>query len=612
MVGSIDFNDIENDGNVNVAVRPRQPGSSFKPLVYAVGFEKGYTPQTATYDVKTIFKTEQGTDYVPNNYDLKERGLINFKNSLAGSLNITSVKMMHLAGVNNALNKIDELGYTTFSDRSRFGLSLVLGGGEVKLLEHVAAYTAFANQGKMSASRAIISMKDANDEILEDFSENSWQVWDENVANQINDILSDTEARKFVFGTDPNFTLKNQVAAVKTGTTNDYRDAWLMGYTPSVVTGVWVGNNDNSKMKKGATGGRVAAPVWKQYMDLVYEDKDNEEFIEPEEIDSELKPILKGEVEDIQIVRIDKVSGKLATEFTPESKVEERYYIIPHSLLHYVKLEEPQANIPSEDERDVAYQLWEDGIREWYKRKQKEASEDDSVVFEEAKEFCKDKSDNPDCEKIIVHLTPPPVEYDDVHTIDSIPTISILHPADFDNLTENNQFVKVIAESKENRIKKVDFYLDSTFLGSDEKEPYFLQYNLQDISNGFYNLKAIVYDEFDNNTKAQITVQVNTKKTPITFEWTHPKPYSRLNVNEFPINLSGELSRFSAVTTINFYYQNSNDRKLIATALSPESNNINIQWDDYLLPGDYTIWAYINTRTGDQVISEPLNITIDR
>ena len=613
MVGSIDYFDNENDGQVNVSLRPRQPGSSFKPIVFTTAFEKGYTPETMFYDVETLFKTETGEDYIPHNYDLKERGLVSMKKSLAGSLNITAVKTMYLTGVNIVLDKIDLLGYTTFVDRSRFGFSLVLGGGEVKLLEHVNAYSALANHGILAKSRAILSVKSPDGLINDEFEIEKRRVWEESAVNSVNDILSDIDARAYVFGNNTNLFLENKTSGVKTGTTNDYRDAWTVGFTPSLVTGVWVGNNDNSKMKEGTAGGSVAAPIWDDFMEEALKDKEDEPFGKNEKIVTD-KKILKGEVSEMQIVKVDKISGKLATDLTPSSQIEERVYAASHSILHYVDKDDPLGPYPSNPSlADSAYDLWEDGIKQWMQKKQEENDETDNLdEKEKIKELCKDNSDSEDCEKIKIYLDAPPIEEDDVHILGNLPELSIVYPNDFANLVVNNQTFKVTASSPLNNIKRVEYLLDGVNIGVVTTKPYSLDYSLADISNGFYTLEVIVYDEFENQAGDTVTIQVNTVKLPLTVMWMGPKIDTSFSYDDFPKKLVLYIKRYKEVSKVNFYYYNSGFQKILINSIKePSSTLVSVDWENSPGTGNYSLIAEVQTIDGIIVNSGQINVNIN-
>ena len=303
MVGSKDYFNIEDDGNVNVTISERQPGSSIKPIVYAAAFQKGYSPATMLMDIKTDF----GNGYIPVDYDGKYRGPVSIRSALQNSLNIPGVKTLAYAGVNEAIDLAHKMGITTLNEPERYGLSLVLGGGEVKLLDLTAAYGVFATGGEKAKLMSVLKVEDAKGRVLEENSPAPRQkVLDPEIAYLINDVLSDDAARAPIFGTGGYLTLPGRTVAAKTGTTNLYKDGWTIGYTPDLVTGVWVGNNDGSPMDR--VGGSIAAaPIWNGFMRKALADKPNKEF-----------PVPTG----IRTASVDSVSGKLPTDATPETKIE--------------------------------------------------------------------------------------------------------------------------------------------------------------------------------------------------------------------------------------------------------------------------------------------------
>lgn len=308
MIGSRDYFDEAHDGAVNVALRPRQPGSSFKPYVYATAFQKGMNPATMLMDVVTNFGEFGGKEYTPQNYDGKEHGPVSVRQALQGSLNIPAVKTLILTGIEDSIQTAENLGITTLKERSRFGPALVLGGAEVKLLEHTAAYSAFAVNGTKYPTTAILKVEDKNGNVLEEFRPSSGkEVLNPQVAYLITNILSDNEARVFIFGRNNRLYLPDRPAAAKTGTTQEYRDAWTIGYVPSLVVGVWAGNNDNSSMTGGASGALIPAAIWNEFMRRALEGQPSEEFQRPE-------GIIEKEV--------DILSGKLPTALTPATKTE--------------------------------------------------------------------------------------------------------------------------------------------------------------------------------------------------------------------------------------------------------------------------------------------------
>jgi 1A family penicillin-binding protein len=268
MVGSKDYFDRSIDGEVNVAVAPRQPGSSFKPIVYAAAFEKGYQPESEIVDEETNFGRDgTGKDYIPKNYDGEFHGEMKMRDSLAMSLNIPAIKTLAAVGIEPAKNMARRLGITTFSDNRPYGLSMAIGGAEVKLLDLTAAFSVFANDGKKNPSRAVIVIYDDRANKLYNSEPKEEKVIDVQVARKINSILSDNNARTPIFGPNSSLNFGAGRVAAKTGTTQDFKDAWTVGYTPSIAVGVWIGNNDGRPMRAGSDGVFVAAPVWRKFMD---------------------------------------------------------------------------------------------------------------------------------------------------------------------------------------------------------------------------------------------------------------------------------------------------------------------------------------------------------
>ncbi len=281
MVGSKNFYDKAVDGEVNVAISPRQPGSSFKPFAYAAAFMQGYEPETLILDARTNFGPggANGGDYIPRNYDGKFHGLLPMRSTLAMSLNVPAVKVLYLAGINRTIDLAQSMGITTLNDRKRYGLSLVLGGGEVKLLDMTSAFSVFATEGLRNPVHPIMRIENRKGNFVEGGQTNTQRVLDVQIARKINSILSDNKARTPIFGPRSPLVLDGKTVAAKTGTTSQFRDAWTVGYTPSIAVGVWAGNNDNRPMHAGADGVFVAAPIWHEYMTKILAEKSNETFV---------------------------------------------------------------------------------------------------------------------------------------------------------------------------------------------------------------------------------------------------------------------------------------------------------------------------------------------
>lgn len=378
MVGSRDYFDVKNEGNFNVALAHRQPGSTFKPFVYSTAFMKGYTPETMLFDLPTNFSTNcdaQGEPlspkikkedcYMPENYDGKYRGPVSMRDALAQSLNVPAVKTLYLAGLNDSITTAKRMGITSLTDPARYGLTLVLGGGEVSLLELTGAYGVFANDGTKNPTQSIIRIEDKQGHIVEEFKESSEEVLSSEVARKISDILSDNKARTPAFGAASPLYFPNKDVAVKTGTTNDYHDVWTVGYTPNIAVGMWVGNNNNTPMKKNVAG-MIIAPIWRAFMDEVLDLTPSERFITPEKEDlSKLPAPLAGVWKGGEKYIIDTASGKLATENTP---IEMRKIIVVpsvHTILHWINKNNPLGTPPINPQNDSQYALWEIPIRAW-------------------------------------------------------------------------------------------------------------------------------------------------------------------------------------------------------------------------------------------------------
>ncbi|MCR4286213.1 MAG: penicillin-binding protein [Candidatus Kaiserbacteria bacterium] len=366
MVGSRDYFDKEIDGNFNIALAERQPGSSFKPFVYATAFKKGYTPETVVFDLKTQFSTACEPDnftsddgcYSPDNYDHKFRGPVTFRNALAQSLNVPAVKALYLAGIPASIKMARDLGITTLTNQNQYGLTLVLGGGEVKLLEMVGAYGAFANEGIRHELSSVLRIEDSEGNVLEEYTPSSKQVLDPTVALQISDILSDNEARTPLFGANSPLYFPGRDVAAKTGTTNDKRDVWVIGYTPNLVVGAWAGNNDNRSMSE--ISGLVISPLWRAFMDVALPTRETETFNAPPRTSDTIKPILRGVWFDpVSLVTQNENNSSDSKPINVENAVAGA-----HSILYFVDKNDPLGPQPT-NQTDPQFPLWEYPVSLW-------------------------------------------------------------------------------------------------------------------------------------------------------------------------------------------------------------------------------------------------------
>lgn len=291
MVGSKNYFDETSDGNVNVTIALRQPGSSIKPINYAVGLIKGYTAATPFIDKATCYPNPTGSPYCPKNYDGKYHGVIQMRYALGNSINTSAVQMLKLNGIEAMIATASAMGITEYEkDPSRYGLSLTLGGGEVTMLEMATAYGVFANGGYRIDLHPILKVTDNHGRTLEQYSPPTSPIFGKRVLPSgvsfiISDILADNNARLLEFGPSSELKIgKNLPVSVKTGTTNDFRDNWTIGYTPSYVVATWVGNNDNTPMSNIVSGVTGAAPIWNTLMTYVLGDKPIEKPVKPDNV----------------------------------------------------------------------------------------------------------------------------------------------------------------------------------------------------------------------------------------------------------------------------------------------------------------------------------------
>lgn len=286
MVGSKDYY-APKIGNYNVTTALRQPGSSIKPITYATGFKQGYSPGTILLDVPVVFKNAWET-YAPVNYDGAFHGPVSIRTALGSSYNIPAVKMLKIVGIENMIQTAQEMGITTFQDPDRYGLSLTLGGGEVKLIDMMSVYTVFSQNGTKYPIQPVLKIVDAKGETLEDNSNpEGRKVLSPGIAFMISDILSDNRARTPAFGPNSLLNIPGHTVAVKTGTTDNKKDNWTFGYTPEFVIGVWVGNNDGRPMNPSLTSGVTgAAPIWNKLMANILAGRENVAFERPVDLNT--------------------------------------------------------------------------------------------------------------------------------------------------------------------------------------------------------------------------------------------------------------------------------------------------------------------------------------
>lgn len=527
MVGSIDFFNNDIQGQVNVADSLRQPGSSFKPIVYATAFKGKYNPAFTLWDVTTDF----GGGYTPKNYDGDTHGPVSMRTALASSLNIPAVKTLYLAGVDNSLKTAHDMGITSLNGKAdQYGLSLVLGAGEVTLTDLTTAYGVFANNGSLSPTIPILKVVNSKGETLDEYKDGGGkkEVIDPQIAYEISSILSDNEARSMVFGSHSALYFPDKPdIAVKTGTTTAYKDAWTIGYTPSVVTGVWVGNNSGKPMTAGAAGAMAAAPIWHQYMNSVLDGKDNEQFNKPD---------------GIQDVTVDKMSNKLPTNNSPQTISD-----------IFTAWQAPT------DRDDIHVTL---KIDKYTGNRASDGCPDQFVEEKTYTDLHSEVPDNPNWENPVrsaagaygIDINYPPKEESCVG-LSGKPTISITSPSD--GATVDNGFTIKTSINSSSGISKVDFYIDNVVVDTETSPPYSytVKESLSAATNPHSILVMITTDTGLTETN-RISIKIAETQSPpgnpdlknisggaasITVSWVNPGDVNLSKVRIYGSQTQGQL-----------------------------------------------------------------------
>jgi membrane peptidoglycan carboxypeptidase len=448
MVGSRDYFDKNIDGNFNVATATRQPGSSFKPFVYATAFNKGFTPSTPIYDVPTEFNSSCGTDgkpmqvgakcYNPQNYEGGFKGLMSLRTALAESRNIPAVRLLHLVGTTDSIKTAEAMGIQNLAGADQYGLSLALGGAEVSVLDMTSAYGVFANEGERLKTNGVLEIKTNEGVEVEKFVANPKQVIPEQTANLINDVLSDPYARSSIVGV--NYFNGRQVA-MKTGTTNSSRDAWTIGYTPSISVGAWMGNNDNTPMVQQASA-RIIGPMWKEFMDWALTKVPDENFITPDPTPESTKPFLRGVWQG------------------PGNEI--------HSELYWINRADPQGSVPGNTSTDPLFRNFESGVQTWA------SNQGYSILLS-----------NPT-------------------TNSQVAGFVITSPVANSSIPQNNRVIITVANTP-TQTSQVEYFINNTLIGKSIESPFnfsFIPSSVQGI-NPENELKAVATDVLGNHTEAK-------------------------------------------------------------------------------------------------------------
>ncbi len=549
--------------NVNVATSLQQPGSSFKPYAYVTAFGRDfkYNPASMLMDVKTDFG-----DYSPNNFNLSQNGPVSMRKALAGSLNIPAVKTIALVGADNVVKTAKDLGIDApFKD---CGLALVLGGCDVKLVDHTAAYGVFANQGKRVEKTAILKVVSQQGETLEEYKEKSSQVLDPQAVYELVSIMSDNNARSYVFGGNSALTLgASRPVAAKTGTTQDIRDGWTVGFTPSLVAGVWVGNNNNAPMKRDAV--LTAGPIWNQFMREALAGTPVEQFNKPDQI---------------KTISVDSISGLLPTQHTPETKSDVfADYAVPTKY--------DNVHVPVEVDSLTGLPATED-------------TPEDRIITEVYTVLHSEKPNNAAWEQPVIawalangYKYPPGSGIENTNTGNS-DKISFLTPQSNSTISKLPFTVSLGVEGE---FSKIDLSIDGAVVATLNNGSLQTQINKK-VNDGSHTLTAKV--TFSNGSSASSSIQIKYALEG-GLSLTNP---SEGDTVSFPLLLEAQSS--SNLTGVNFYYQLGNSIKNIGSADVTNSQGnyyYTTEWISQPKSGTYLVYA----KSSNGTTSNKITIQID-
>lgn len=470
-VGSEDFNDVEHDGNVDIIQQPRQPGSSIKPITYLTAFTKGYTLGTYLGDVPTCFGGDP--NWCPANSTNNFWGPLQPRVALSNSRNIPAIKMLAMVGSTNMLNMAHKLGITSMNDPKRYGLALALGAAEATPYDMAQVYGTLANQGVQQPLKAVLKVEDPSGRVLESYTPgNGKKIVDPKYVYLVTNILSDNDARKRLFGANNKLQLGNRPAAVKTGTTDDNKDAWTIGYTPSMSTVVWVGNFDNKAMN-GIQGSTGATPIWNGFMKRALDGTPVEQFKQPDGIVS---------------VTIDSTSGMLPG---PYSKTRNEIFVKgtePTQVDTFSKqvqvdkdngLLANQATIATGNAQTVVCTQLEEPVEAW------QAQTNDWMSKQGPPYGCPTETSNL------------------YHTAGDSPIVQITSPAN--NATVATSFQVTANASSAGTITKVTFLLDGVPVSTTTSIPYQYTYKT---TTGSHTISVKAQDSNGNEGSASLTLKV--------------------------------------------------------------------------------------------------------
>ncbi|EKD49394.1 MAG: hypothetical protein ACD_63C00158G0002 [uncultured bacterium] len=589
MVGSVDYFAEEGkklDGQVNVTTSLRSPGSSIKPVEYVTAFSRGYPPTTILYDVKTNFGPDgSGKDYIPSNYSGSFSGPLSMRTALAHSLNIPAIKTYYLAGPENVSTMANKLGYHDWIPGKQYGLATAVGGKEIVMLDHAGAYVTYANRGVRHTPTGILKVIDSDGKVMEELDVSKGErVLDENIADTINDVLADNNARA-PWGRQ-SLNIKDRQVAAKTGTSNKQinetikpDNLWTIGYTPQIAAAVWVGNNDGSVTSGQSDGSLNAAPIWREYMTKVLEKYPKEDFVKPKPINA-TKPVLLGKINGGEETEIEicKPSGLLANKYCPNSmKEKKKFRRNAHCILYYVDKNDPNGPPPKNPAEDPQFKRWEAAVR---------GGSDNNT-----------ETDNP------------PTEEDTLHNPEFWPNISIISPEDGANIT-SGIFSASVNVSGTNPIKHVEYFIDGKRVADTNSAPYGVEIVVPaGITQGFHQLTAKVYDNIDNSKTASININFKATNVKPSISMTSPSSGTNIPVGESVI-VSAHATGNSDLRVEFFVQYPDGSTATLGGDSSPDGDgNYGTSWTPSRA-GKHYLWATVTDKNNNNAQSSKVSVTV--
>jgi membrane carboxypeptidase/penicillin-binding protein PbpC len=459
-----------------------------------------------------------------------------------------------------------------------------LGGAEVKLLEHVNAYGALARDGQISPVVSILKVEDKNGNILEQYQPSSKQVLDSKVVRMIDSILTDNNARAYIFGIKNYLTLGNRPVAAKTGTTNDYHDAWTIGFTPSLVAGVWVGNSDNQAMKGKPDGSVVAAPIWHYFMNKVLGNTPIETFQDPG-VYSTGKPILDGELLS-ETLSVDKTTGRPASSSTPAELIVAKTVPAYHCILYYIDKNNPLGPAPTNPAQDPQFGAWESAVQRWAER-----SASSSLPLATS--------------SIAVGAV-----------AGNKPTIIIDSPQANQTITAPNLEIQIEASSTRG-ISQTQYYLNNNLWFTKWGQLSSFIEPLNFLNNGYQTLMVKSCDDLGDCGTSQVNFNVLINNNSVTAEKNSIKitslpAGSNLKTSDFPLTVAGTITNPARTAKIDLLLKNSltNNLTTLNSLANPDKNTFSTTWAAVPAAGNYSLFANLYDWNGDVLKSPEIPVTI--